>query len=206
MTTRPWMLTSDGQALDLLDPQPGAITAGDIAWALAQENRFSGRCIRPYSVAEHSLLVCEIAEVELGLDVHGQFAALLHDAHEAYTRDMSTPLKQVLGSAWQAHEQRWQRVVQKAFGCITSSTAHAAAIKEADLLALATERRQLMPLAGPAWQLLEGIKPVPWVDLMSPQRVAMTWADWRDRWLDTYQGLDFARCEQLGMPATGVAA
>ena len=52
-----FIVTSNGDELDLQAPARGHITALDIAWSLAQTNRFSGRCLRPYSVAEHSLLV-----------------------------------------------------------------------------------------------------------------------------------------------------
>lgn len=60
-----------------------------IAHSLAQINRF-GHASRPYSVAEHSLLVCEIVK-SMGLDCHAQRAALMHDAHEAFTGDVATP-------------------------------------------------------------------------------------------------------------------
>ena len=69
-----FIVTSNGDELSLDVPRRGHITALDIAWSLAQTNRFSGRCIRPYSVAEHSLLVCEILERDMGLNVHAQLA------------------------------------------------------------------------------------------------------------------------------------
>ena len=37
------------------------------------------------------------------------------------------------------------------------------------------------------------VQPVTWVDLMSRERVAMTWADWRDRFADMVDTLDFER-------------
>lgn len=204
-----WIVTAEGNELDLDAPAPGHITIWDIAWALSQENRFL-RCIRPYSVAEHSLLVCEIAERELGLDIFGQLAALMHDAHEAYTRDMFGPAKacinalgfgNVKADAWMRWESRWSRTVASAFSLVTPACVHTAAVHQADMMALATERRDLMPASPSPWRVLDGIEPVPWVDLCAPERRAMTWEDWRDRFLDQYHVLDFARNERL-FPST----
>lgn len=41
--------------------------------------------------------------------------ALMHDAHEAYTADLSSPMKQVLGDAWADTEHRIQHSVQRRF-------------------------------------------------------------------------------------------
>lgn len=199
-----FIVTAEGAELDLRNPAPGHITAYDIAWALSQENRFL-RCVRPYSVAEHSLLVCEIAERELGLDVHGLMAALFHDAHEAYTRDMFGPAKSIInelavvGNVWHRWESRWQSLVARSFALITANLVHAEAIHRADMMALATERRDLMPRSASPWPCLEGIEPVSWVHLYSAERRQMDWEDWRDRWLDKYHELDFARNELLGI-------
>jgi ParB/RepB/Spo0J family partition protein len=41
-----------------------------------------------------------------------------------------------------------------------------------------------MPPTPTPWPVLEGIEPVTWVDLMSRERRAMSWEDWRDRFID----------------------
>lgn len=192
----PWITTATGRCMSLDLPHPRDVMPLDIAWHLAQINRFTGAARRPYSVAEHSLLVSEIAEREMGLDVHGQFAALLHDAHEAYTNDLSSPAKQTIGQPWHQFEQVLETAVRQAMATIASSAVHRDAIKRADLMALATERRDLLnrEKAGRLpWPVLEGIEPVTWVDLAAPEREAMTWADWRDRFIDRLHELDFAR-------------
>ena len=100
-----WLLTATGREHHL-----GACSAlrpgntpqiEEIAHALAQINRYTGHAARPYSVAEHSLLVCDLVQAA-GFDCHAQMAALLHDAHEAFCGDAATPVKQVLGVAWMA--------------------------------------------------------------------------------------------------------
>lgn len=195
-----WILTTSGRRLDLAAPQQGDIAPMDIAWALAQTNRFTGHCLRPYSVAEHCLLVAHLAEHVHRLDVHGLLAALMHDAHEAYCGDLSSPAKQALGEPWRQFESRVEHTVRTAFALHTASAMHRDAIKHCDLMALATERRDLMPSHGAGaepWPCLAGIEPAHWVNLRSNERTAMGWEDWRDRWLDKYHELDYERNEAL---------
>lgn len=196
-----WIITATGQSIDLAQPRQGDINAMDIAWALAQTNRFTGHCLRPYSVAEHSLLVCELAEHIYQLDVHGLLAALMHDAHEAYCGDMSSPGKQALGTAWEQFEGRLQHDVRTGFALHTAAGLHKAAIKQCDLIALATERRDLMPSHTVAtavpWPCLDGIEPAHWVNLRSVERSDKDWEFWRDRWLDRYHELEYERNDVL---------
>jgi hypothetical protein len=193
------MVTAHGNEVDLRYPQVNTITLPDISHHLAQINRYTGACRRPFSVAEHSLLVLEIVERCMTLDLHGRMAALFHDAHEAYTQDLSTPAKGQVGDAWHAFEGRLQRTVLKAFALHAATHKHAVAIKQADLIALATERAQLLP-SGPGislWPCLVHVQPVSWVDLMAPERCAMTWMDWRDRFKDAADALDYGRNDAL---------
>lgn len=194
-----FILTIDGNDLDLRNPSPAHITVYDIAWALSQENRFGGRILRPYSVAEHLLLTAEIADRELGLDLHGQFASLMHDAHEAYTKDMFGPAKPIIGQAWYAWERAWEQRVRSAFAFHTAAVKFKAEIHRADLIALATEKQQLTlhTRNSKPWPSLEGIEPVSWVDLRSPERYSMTWEDWRNCWMDKHHELDFGRQQLL---------
>lgn len=170
----------------------------EIAHALAQINRYTGHAARPYSVAEHSLLVCDIVRSQ-GLGVHAQMAALLHDAHEAYVGDVATPIKQVLGSAWHALEAEHEAMVHRAFCIRTAQPAFRAAIKRADLIALATERRDLLPRPAEAspWPVLDTpgaeVKPIESIDLMAPSRVLRTWTRNRDDFAVRFHTLDHLR-------------
>lgn len=178
-------------------PRPEHMTTAAIAHSLAQINRFNGHAARPYSVAEHSLLVCDIVERDFGLGVQAQFAALMHDAHEAFCGDMHSPGKAEIGPAWEAWEARWQLTLRSAYALHTHATTYAAAIRRADLMALATERRDLMPATPTPWPCLDGIQPVPWVNLRSNERYDMTWDNWRDAWADQCDALDFGRNQAM---------
>lgn len=191
-----WMLTSTGAAVELRWLAADSIDLLDIAHHLAQINRYNGAARRPYSVAEHSLLVAEIMERDLGIrSPSALLAGLMHDAHEAYTGDLSSPMKQVLGDAWHNVESRVAYSVQQRFGIASASAGHADAIKWADLKALATERAQLMPPGGPAWPVMQSHPPVGWVILA--HRAGMEWTDWRQAFLDRFSELNYARGLQV---------
>lgn len=192
-----WIITAAGQEFDLEQLRLGQVDIKSIAHSLAQLNRFTGHASRPYSVAEHSLLVADIAERELGLDVHGQLAALLHDAHEAYCGDLHTPGKRRIGAAWYSFERQLEGLVHSAFAINSAARHHEAAIKRADLMALAIERRDLLPATASSWAALSGVPCLARVDLQCPERASATWADWRQQFLQRYQALDFARNQAL---------
>lgn len=191
------ILTASGHDFDLQIANPGVVMMADIAHALAQINRFTGHARRPYSVAEHSLLVLEIVERLFSADVHARTAALMHDAHEAYCGDLNTPAKALVGEHWHHLENRLERTVRSAFALHGPAYEFAGLIKQADLIALATERAQLMPRSPALWACLVHVEPVRWVDLMAPERCAMGWGDWRDQFMTAYEALDFARNDKL---------
>lgn len=83
-------ITHSGRMVDLLNVTPEDIKLSDISWALAHINRFYGHASRSYSVAEHSINVARLLPEPI--KIYG----LLHDAHEAYIGDLSTPMKQAL--------------------------------------------------------------------------------------------------------------
>lgn len=186
-----WMLTSTGACLDLRFIAEDAIGIDDIAHHLSQINRFTGACLRPYSVAEHSLLVVQILQQAGETSPYVLMAALLHDAHEAYTTDVSTPMKQVVGQAWHDIEAQVQHAVQRRFCVVTASAVWRNRIRDADLTALSTERAQLMPDTGPDWPCTHTHPPADWVRLAD--REAMTWRDWRQAYLDAFAELEFGR-------------
>lgn len=161
-TPAPWILTHAGTEHALTDVQhlltaQSAPSIETIAHSLAQINRFAGHTVRPYSVAEHSLLVCRIVE-GMGLGADAQLLALMHDAHECIVGDVSTPVKQALGKAWIELENAQAFALRVAYGLSDACRRHAAAVKAADLIALATERRDLLgfdPGRNLPWPVLD---------------------------------------------------
>ena len=203
MTTTHWITTATGRDFPLAGlptlMQGAQPCIEDIAHALAQINRFTGHAARPYSVAEHSMLVCEIVRAK-GLNCHAQLLALLHDAHEAYCGDVASPIKAVLGTAWLQFENALAHRVRETFQLRTAHAAYGKCVKAADLQALATERRDLMrhdPAKNLHWPIIDTpgaeVLPLQSIDLHSPFRTAMTWRNHRDAFLQRYTELS-ARC------------
>lgn len=146
-----WILTSTGRRLDFSIPSADQIDIIDIANGLSKCCRFSGQCRAFYSVAQHSVLVSEIVRRPVAL------AALLHDAAEAYTGDLPSPLKELIPQA-QHVENELMHAVYEHFG-LWVSPSEQQAIRHADLIMLATERRDLMPHDQEPWPCLDGVIP-----------------------------------------------
>lgn len=108
-----------GRRLDLLDPSPVDIEIEDIAHGLARVARWNGQTTgeHGYSVAQHSMLVEEIAaEMRPGLAPRWRLAALLHDASEYVIGDMISPFKAALGFSYREFEERLENAVHIRFG------------------------------------------------------------------------------------------
>lgn len=190
-----WMLTANGAQIDLRHIEPDSISILDIAHHLAKKDRYAGACSRLYGVAEHSLLTLELLEHEFPLVPPAvKLAALLHDAHEAITGDITTPMKQLLGDVWTIEEHRIQRVVLRRFKVLTAFTAAHDAIDWADKTALVTERAALLPRVGPTWAAERTHQPATWVDFEARSR--FTWQDWRQAFLERFAELQYERVQQ----------
>lgn len=150
MVTTPYVSTVSGNRFYPLEPRIDHVDIEDIAHGLAYQCRFNGQTQEFYSVAQHSLLVSSLVPTDLRL------AALLHDAAEAYLGDMVKPLK-VLLPEFAAIEDKVGAMIAEAFGIDFSDYRP---IKRADLIALATEKRDLMPHSAERWAYLDGVKPV----------------------------------------------
>ena len=82
----PWMITNSRTRVYFQDLTPDQIEIEDIAHSLARTCRWVGQTREHYSIAQHSVLVARYVYDEAKL--HG----LMHDAHEAYLGDPSSPL------------------------------------------------------------------------------------------------------------------
>jgi hypothetical protein len=133
----------------------------DICQGLSFQARFNGQANRFYSVAQHSIVVARLVPKQYFR------AALLHDAAEAYLGDMVKPLKSLVPE-FVAIEQRLMALIAEQFGVCFDDYAP---IKKADLIALATEKRDLMPKSTEPWSYLAGVEPLkPCIDAWPPEQ------------------------------------
>jgi uncharacterized protein len=147
----PSVLTRGGQMVDLLNPHPATIKLTDIALALSRIPRWNGHTLRPWSVADHSLLVADLVG---DADPNLALAALLHDAHEAYIGDIVQPVQEALATAGRVEgaesldvkflANRLNSAIGAAFPLDPELFLHDA-VKAADRLALSIEATHLMP-------------------------------------------------------------
>jgi uncharacterized protein len=169
----PYLQTVSGRWVNPFDPDPDQLDAGDIARALANQCRFGGHCAVFYSVAQHSVIVSEIVE-QRGGDTEDVFAALMHDATEAYLGDMPHPLKHrsPLGAAFKEAEDHLERALREHFAI----KADVPEIKRADRALLATERRAFSAETW-HWPELDGVEPLD-IELIawSPDEAAAAFA------------------------------
>lgn len=144
------VLTHTGKLFDLSQPDAELIDPRDIAHALAHICRFNGHTREFYSVAQHSCIVADLVPSEHKL------AALLHDAPEAYVGDMVRPLKRFMFSFQHIEELVWLAICDR----FHVDAELPKSVLLADLTALATERRDLMPAHPAEWECLQGIEPM----------------------------------------------
>ena len=152
----PYLQTVSGRWVNPFDPDPAQLDPGDIARALANQCRFGGHSRVFYSVAQHCVIVSRVVE-ERGGDVEDVFAALMHDAGEAYLGDMPHPLKHrsALGAAFRDAEARLEEAIRDRF----TIKADVPEIKRVGRALLATERRAFSAELW-HWPELEDVEPL----------------------------------------------
>jgi len=187
------ILTLSGITIDLLDPRPEDIRIGDIAAHLSKINRWVGATALPYSVAQHSEFVSR--QLERRFAQYG----LLHDAHEAYLGDISSPCAAAIGALSMAAspapgpakaaiaelKRRMDQAIFLRFGLeFPMPPPVAIAVRLADMRALTTERRDLLGVhhgaAGGAPAL-----PPPFPDAIKPAN----WAKAQDMFMARFEAL-----------------
>lgn len=177
MGTIPEILLSNGKFYHFLEPDPASIDIEVIAHALSHLCRFTGHVSRFYSVAEHSVRASYIGPDDEALE------RLMHDAGEALTGDVATPLKQQL-AGYEPIESRAEALLAEKFGY---RFPYPPSVKIADQIMLATEKRDLLPFETREWKILEGVAPL---ERKLPYgRDAGRPGLWRDRFMWRYQEL-----------------
>lgn len=122
-------------------------TLNDLILGMSRMPRFAGQTRIPYTVLDHSLFACAMAQDEAPGVYALQLAVLMHDAHEAMTGDVPTPFKD-------DKLREIQRVLDRKISslvclnqCDCLFTDHDALIKMYDLRAL---RAEALVIAAPA--------------------------------------------------------
>lgn len=146
----PKIMLYSGAELDFRNPSASLFTIEDIAHGLSLICRYAGQCRDFYSVAEHCLHVSNLVP-------ENAFAALMHDAAEAFVGDITRPLKQMLPQYKQI-----ERTVEEAISArFNVPMPMPGPVKQADLAVLAAEQAQLMPPGTNRWAAAAGIQPAP---------------------------------------------
>jgi uncharacterized protein len=209
MTGRTILTLSNGNGIDLLDPKAHDIDFGVIAEHLSKENRYNGATKNIcYSVAEHSV---RCADAALHITGDRKLAAylLLHDAHEAFLKDDTTPKKRALAAVAAQSFATLADYVLAAFDLLTNRidvAVHEAAglawpipadlqakIKHWDLTLFVTEWRDLMgDQPHPDWAPYKDIRP------LEARICPLDWRVARNAFLDEcYDLLPALCCEAL---------
>jgi len=162
--------TITGRFINLVDPNPSDICLIDIAWSLSRLARFNGHTINtiPYSVAQHSIVVANESANLAAKYYQDQFQGyvltppevarwkligLTHDASEAYTGDVSGPLKKIpeFRPIIKTIEKKIQDAILEALGLLPLNDIEEQIVKAADVLAQRIEAYNFMVSRGQNW-------------------------------------------------------
>jgi hypothetical protein len=135
--------TWSGRRVNVIAPAAESIVIEDIAAALSCENRWAGHLQAPISVAQHSIGVSFLLPPRLAL------WGLLHDASEAYLKDIPADLKALsVFAGYRVLEALLQKTIYLKFGLSGDPPPE---LEEADRLVAAMEARDLFPAIHEAW-------------------------------------------------------
>ena len=178
MTAATILTMANGKGIDLTNPQACDIDFAVIAEHLAKEKRYNGATPGiQYPVAQHCVIGADAAfEDTNDIELAGYF--LLHDGHEAFLKDDTTPKKRALAeiaaqefgilsteilSAFEMMTDRFDAAIHEAAGLAwPPSESMKSAIKAYDLTMFVTEWRDLMRgIHHPNWDDYRKYTPLP---------------------------------------------
>lgn len=143
-----WQQSRVGRRVWSYDTRPQDIHLAEIAYGL-REGRFACQTLGlyTYSVGQHSVHASHLGDQS----PKARMAKLMHDAHEATLKDMPKPLRNQPGMEdYNACCDARQRVINVWAG-LDPDAHHMYDVKEADMIMLATERRDLMAPTEHLW-------------------------------------------------------
>lgn len=130
-----------GEVMNFYHPETYNYTEEEIAKLLVKVKRFNGVGL---SAASHSVYVADVLWY-LTNNPHIALRGLIHDAHEAYVGDLSSPIKDVVGVEWEKLEGAIQTAIERKLGlCKTLSLTSGELIKIVDTFALVREVEHLL--------------------------------------------------------------
>jgi hypothetical protein len=153
----PWLQTYTGRSFIPQEPAAEDIDIRDIAIGLAREARYNGHTHTKiaYSVAQHSYYASVVVPKHMAL------WGLMHDAVEAYCKDLTWSVKTLLPE-YKVIEHKIEKVIAAKYGLQYPPPPE---IKVADNRLLSTEQRDLMAKPPRSWQELPkpyAFKIIPW--------------------------------------------
>lgn len=192
-----------GGTIDLSNLRPSDLTAEVMGDTLAKINRFGGRTPEAWSVASHSVLVSLLCPIDLA------GWGLLHDAHEAFLGDLTTPAVEFICTSGTRSsvthavanaKSRLDRVIASAWEC--PSRAIHPDLRRADRIALAAE-----------CALFFGVEPAFFApgereayeracDLIPELPIGSNWRTARDQWIARAETLASMGLMALPRPET----
>lgn len=163
--------TYTGKMIDLKNPDKRAIENEDIAHALSQLCRAAGHFRHFYSVAQHSINCMREAQAQ-GYSRRVCFAALLHDAQEAYLCDIPTPLKGELEN-YREIENNFEKVILKKYSLYPLSDEEKHLVKRIDEAILWYEFKMLhtIPICFEKTPMLCSVPNVNYIDMKSIEQM-----------------------------------
>jgi len=173
-----YIWTATGRRFYPQDPRAAEVHLSDIAYALANTNRWNGHTDPPISVAWHSIHVAALARSLAehdGVDPdEACLYGLLHDAHEAYVGDMVRPILEYMGSEFDAMRTAVQAVIFEALEVPPPSPVIDALVHAADDYALRLEAESLFPAGCDPAEACIGQEPPGWLRTTAPPYCAIT--------------------------------
>lgn len=134
-------VTLDERTIHFPSMRPEEFRIEDVPHCLSMICRYNGFVRYFYSVAQHSVMVCELAEAKFGKgDI--SHCALLHDATEAYLGDVSRPFKACLPD-YKRIEAHVHEVIMQALN-LPRDPAIWAEVAKLDVMALHIEASHLL--------------------------------------------------------------
>lgn len=152
-----YIVVNSGKKFYPFNPSPEMIEIEDVAHALARTCRFNGHTDDHYSVAQHSLIMVELADRHFdgGASPDFYLKTLLHDAGEAYISDIPAPIKHSIDEVhtkMSALEDHLLRVMFEKYD-LSVDPLLPPEIHDLDMELLKLEKRQVMKDKEGSWGL-----------------------------------------------------